>query len=201
MKLYNELVVVVISSVWPHPTQSQKPEPWNSHHHHPIVCWYNVILTVWAQSKCMCCWLCILIYRVKQKHYAICQVLRKINAITWSKKALKFALQGKHHNVLFSTQTSNPQTSPFRRYTAPFQGLAIIAPRSTTPWEAGMNVSWWFILKSTRWLYINWFLAVFAPTDYPEEPPDLVVNSKKRVARWEESDATLSEASVMNISV
>merc|ERR1712187_71916 len=36
----------------------------------------------------------------------------------------------------------------------------------------------------------------FAPTDYPEEPPDLVVNSKKRVARWNEADATLSEASV-----
>ena len=95
--------------------------------------------------------------------------------------------------------------APFRRYTAPFQGLAIIAPRSTTPWEAGMNVSWWFILKSTRWLYINWFLAVFAPTDYPEEPPDLVVGSKKRVAQWEaqwnEADATLSEASVRNIPI
>lgn len=50
-------------------------------------------------------------------------------------------------------------------------------------------------------IYINWFFAVFAPTDYPEEPPDLVVNSKKRVARWDEADATLSEASVMNIPV
>ena len=48
---------------------------------------------------------------------------------------------------------------------------------------------------------MDWFRAVFAPTDYPEEPPDLVVSSKKRVAKWDEADATLSEASVIDTPV
>ena len=43
--------------------------------------------------------------------------------------------------------------------------------------------------------------AFFIPPAYPDstEPPIMVLNNKTRVLKWDEANATLSEASVINI--